>query len=150
MNKEIIELTQYMKEQIPLLHFQEMDIKEYSMDTVRLEAPLMPNKNVHQTAYAGALSSLLTISSWLMAKAWVDQYAPQSSIVLQSCSINYLRPVKNTLIVKAESPNKPEWEKSFQELKAKGYSRIEINAKALNKDKSMAVFKGLFYIKKSP
>jgi len=139
-------LCDYMKEQIPMLEFQQMDILSYGTEGVTLSAPLAPNKNVHQTAYAGAITSLLTISSWLLVKAIMDDHPFDAVIVMQSCSVKYLRPVRDTLHVESFLPDQYMVEKSLQELKQHNKTRLTIKASILSEGKKMAVSEGVFHI----
>lgn len=73
-----------------------------------LEAPLRCNTNVHQTAFAGSLFSIGVLSSFYLARQYMQTQGilPQYRLVARSATIRYRRPVTSqTIIAKSVLPD---------------------------------------------
>lgn len=79
---------------IPLSAFMQLQIDQFDGCSLRCSAPLAPNKNLHQTMFAGSIYSLLTLTGWGLL--WLQLRAQQLSgdIVLADAQMKYYLPVK--------------------------------------------------------
>jgi len=141
------EREQFMKEQIPMLDYQQISILEYDEGGVLIEAPFEPNQNVHQTAYAGALNSLLTAASWLCCNRMAEEQDAGITVVMQSGSIRFLRPHRGPIEVRAFAPTPEEWKQCLSLLKETGRATLKIHAE-VKKKKLHTAFEGLFHLSK--
>lgn len=137
----------YMREQIPMLDYQQISLLEYSTEGVLIEAPFEPNQNVHQTAYAGGLNSLLTAASWLCCNKMAEEYDSGITVVMQSGSIRFLRPHKGVIRARAFAPAADDWQKCISNLKEKGRAVLEIHGE-VKEERLHATFEGLFHLSK--
>jgi thioesterase domain-containing protein len=78
---------------IPLSAFMQLTIESFDGATLCCQAPLAPNKNLHQTMFAGAIYSLLTLTGWGMVWLQLKSFGLSGDIVLADASIRYLAPV---------------------------------------------------------
>src|SRR5476649_1974502 len=89
------DLERFLHEQIPLTAAMGVRVTECDDAHLVLTAPLGPNRNHLQTAFGGSLHALATLSGygllwWLLRK-------PQAHIVIRESTIQYERPVRDTL-----------------------------------------------------
>lgn len=139
------ERERYMREQIPMLDYQDISIVEYGEEGVVLEAPFAPNKNVHETAYAGALNSLLTAAAWLCCNRWAETLKQDCTVVMQSGTIRFLRPHRGLIRAKALPPVEEYWLNCQTHLEKKGKAVLKIHAE-VREEKIHAAFEGNFHI----
>ncbi|MDP1775881.1 MAG: YiiD C-terminal domain-containing protein, partial [Moraxellaceae bacterium] len=61
-----------MREQMPLLNFMQIDAKHWDGQVLTLSAPLEPNRNDKNTAFAGSIASLSTVTGWALLMLWCE------------------------------------------------------------------------------
>jgi len=99
-----------------------------------LSAPLSPNTNVHGTAFAGSLYSLIVLTCYYSTRSWLLQQSEEVQdyvLVAKSAKIQYKQPVKDCelIVARCTLPSEEEvLEKFRQELVGsmkKGYLQVE-------------------------
>ncbi|MDA3850430.1 MAG: YiiD C-terminal domain-containing protein [Spirochaetaceae bacterium] len=140
-------ITRYIYKEIPQLRFQRIKVLQYSGQGVTTCIPWKLNKNVHKTIYAGSLSSQLIITSWLQVKASCDALGFKVSIVLQNCSINYLKPVKESSMAYSKVPSKDDLNSLIKDLKDSGRGRIKVSSFTKEQGIIQDSFEGIFYLR---
>ena len=91
-------LVRYLRENVPMArHF---DIRAGQVDDreLVLEAPLASNFNDKQTAFAGTLASLCTLSGWAMTSLVCEDAGYQTDIAVVRSDVRYARPCTEQII----------------------------------------------------
>ena len=91
-------LVRYLRENVPMArHF---DIRAGQVDDreLVLEAPLASNFNDKQTAFAGTLASLCTLSGWAMTSLVCEEAGYQTDIAVIRSDVRYARPCTERII----------------------------------------------------
>jgi len=91
-------LVRYLRENVPMArHF---DIQAGPVDGrgLVLEAPLASNFNDKQTAFAGTLASLCTLSGWAMTSLVCEDAGYQTDIAVVRSDVRYARPCTEQII----------------------------------------------------
>jgi thioesterase domain-containing protein len=71
-----------------------------------LQAPLEPNINDKLTAFGGSLSSLATLTGWVMTAVLAQRYPQSCDIVVTQTKTDFLLPVKDKIIsTRLQIPN---------------------------------------------
>ena len=87
-------LSAVLSEQIPISAQMEVRLERFDEKGLAVSMPLEPNRNPHQTAFAGSLNALCTIAGWGMTHLLLDQLGLAGSTVLRRSSIKYHEPVQ--------------------------------------------------------
>ena len=91
-------LVRYLRKNVPMArHF---DIRAGQIDDreLVLEAPLASNFNDKQTAFAGTLASLCTLSGWAMTSLVCEDAGYQTDIAVIRSDVRYARPCTEQII----------------------------------------------------
>lgn len=119
-------LSQLLAEEIPLSA--QMGVTVDRLDDVGLKVsmPLEPNRNPHQTAFAGSLNALCTIAGWAMTHLLLERLDLSGATVLRRSSIKYQEPIQ-TPRVEAVCLATPAGDlQHFAEmLRAKGQAKLD-------------------------
>lgn len=86
-------LQQTWHHTIPLSAFMQLTIDQFDGHLLVCKAPLAPNKNLHQSMFAGSIYSLLTLTGWGLVWLQLQAAGLQGDIVLADADIRYLAPV---------------------------------------------------------
>eukprot|EP00669_Euglena_mutabilis_P000826 TRINITY_DN11071_c0_g1_i1.p1 TRINITY_DN11071_c0_g1~~TRINITY_DN11071_c0_g1_i1.p1 ORF type:complete len:185 (-),score=15.95 TRINITY_DN11071_c0_g1_i1:63-539(-) len=72
-----------------------------------VSAPLAPNVNVHDTAFAGSLYSLGTLAAWSLVGYFLKVTFPAVCVthVVREATIRYLEPVQSDIICSCDIPD---------------------------------------------
>ena len=91
-------LVQYLREKVPMAC--NFDIRAGSVDDsgLVLEAPLASNFNDKQTAFAGTLASLCTLSGWAMTSLVCEAAGYRTDIAVVRSDLRYTRPCSEQMI----------------------------------------------------
>ena len=89
----LTELQQTWHQTIPLSAFMQLEIQSFDGKALTCQAPLAPNKNLHQSMFAGSIYSLATLTGWGMVYLQLKDLGLQGDIVLADAQIRYLAPL---------------------------------------------------------
>ncbi|MEJ2742456.1 MAG: YiiD C-terminal domain-containing protein [Gammaproteobacteria bacterium] len=103
--------TQYLWAEIPIC--KQMEITAFPIHRERfiLAAPLPPNRNVHGTAFAGSLYTVMSMSGWGLIRTELDRrlvemMRARADLWLTKASIRYVDPVETAFHAVAELDGK--------------------------------------------
>lgn len=125
------ELTTEIRRGIPLAEAMGLEVLRADPRHVILTAPAQPNHNVHGTAFAGSLASLLTLTTWVQARCILEEAALTASVVARKGDTDYLKPVIGPLTAESLPPDQEEVRRFTEELRRTGKSRITLQARIL-------------------
>ncbi|HEX4204025.1 MAG TPA: thioesterase domain-containing protein [Ktedonobacteraceae bacterium] len=132
--------------EIPITRHLGIHAESYEEGQLVLSAPLEPNINHKQTAFAGSLNALVTLAGWGQLWLILKERTLQGKIVIQDSSSNYIRPVDRNLVARCNRPE-PEHIDFLQEsLRKRGKARIELIAEIYNGEQLAVTFKGRYVI----
>jgi thioesterase domain-containing protein len=90
-------LQQKIRQVIPLSDAMQFSIRDLSLDTIRVTAPLEPNINIHGTGFAGSIYSLGVLTGWALCTHIMDELGIEAELVVARAEIRYRAPVNGDL-----------------------------------------------------
>ncbi len=87
------ELTRLLTESIPLCQFMQFEVTGLDADSIVCQAPFEPNKNVHNTGFAGSLYALSVASGWALVYNRLIESKANGALVIKEANIRYRKPV---------------------------------------------------------
>ena len=75
-----------------------IEVAGYDGTTLRVRAPLAPNRNVHGTAFAGSLFSICVLTGWGSTWLALRERGLSGSIVVSESQIRYRKAVTGELV----------------------------------------------------
>lgn len=91
---KLIGLGKTLEQAIPLSAQMGVRVDAYDAKGLTVSMPLEPNRNPHQTAFAGSLNALCTIAGWGMTHLLLENLGHRGSTVIRRSSIKYREPVQ--------------------------------------------------------
>jgi thioesterase domain-containing protein len=146
MQSAIQELQSVLLHTIPLTQHIGLRVISYEAGLLVLKAPLAPNANHLQTAFAGSLNALVTLAGWGQVWLILKELDLPGEIVIQDSSSNYLRPVSNDFVAACYRPEQEQIARFTTGLKKKGIARLELSANIYTNDTVAVTFKGRYVI----
>lgn len=146
MQSAIQELQSVLLRTIPLTQHIGLRVISYEAGLLVLKAPLVPNANHLQTAFAGSLNALVTLAGWGQVWLILKELDLPGEIVIQDSSSNYLRPVSNDFVAACYRPEQEQIARFTTGLKKKGIARLELSANIYANDIVAVTFKGRYVI----
>lgn len=104
MTKE--EMTALLQDHIPLCHFMQMECAFIDRAAIRTQAPIEPNKNMHDTGFAGSLYALAVATGWGLVHNRITLAGIVGQLVVKEATIHYKRPVTSDITLQAELDEK--------------------------------------------
>ena len=136
-------LVRYLRENVPMArHF---DIRAGPVDDrgLVLEAPLASNFNDKQTAFAGTLASLCTLSGWAMTSLVCEDAGYQTDIAVVRSDVRYARPCTEQIISARCRWPAPEDAAAFiASLGERGRALLSLDAEVHSKSEVAVVYSG--------
>jgi thioesterase domain-containing protein len=114
--------------QIPLSRTMGLAVGAYDNGCLTLHAPLKPNINDKDTAFAGSLNALVTLTGWSLTWLVLDSAALHGEIVIQDSTIQYLRPVTRDFVARSCLPEANDVTRFLTLLRRRGLARLELQA----------------------
>jgi len=136
------DLERFLHEKIPLTVAMGVHVVECSDARVVLTAPLAPNRNHLQTAFGGSLHALATLSGYSLL--WWLLRQPHAHIVIRESTIQYERPVRDTLRAVCQAPPTIDVERFRRDFARKGKARIALEAAIEHEGEIAARFHATF------
>lgn len=142
-------LEEILGREIPLSAQMGVGVDACDSAGLAVSMPLEPNRNPHQTAFAGSLNALCTIAGWGMTHLLLESLGQVGSTVIRRSSIKYREPVQ-TLRVQALCLPVPEadWQ-YFQEMLAeKRVAKLDhvVQIAGSDPDRSAVIFTGSYVV----
>jgi thioesterase domain-containing protein len=95
---ELRELQAMLEREIPMCTQMGITAHECGPDGLVMRLPLGPNLNHQQTAFAGSLNALCTITGWGTVFLMLREAGRQGAIVIRRSTIKYQEPVNSAEI----------------------------------------------------
>lgn len=140
------QLQEQLLTDIPLTRALGVTVDNYTQGQLSLCAPLATNINHKQTAFAGSLNALLTLTCWGQLWLILQEQKQAGKIVLQDCSCRYLKPVTTDFTARCQRPSQTSIARLTRTLQAKGKARIELEATISEHDQVAASFTGRYVV----
>ncbi|MCA9236588.1 MAG: YiiD C-terminal domain-containing protein [Planctomycetales bacterium] len=140
-------LHETMLREMPIT--QAMGISAAAWDGRRLavEMPLAANRNHQDSAFAGSLSALCTITGWGKVFLMLRARGLDGNIVIRRSQIRYLRPVRDATIRAASLPVAGDAAAYFFELLLnKGKSKVDVSVEIADADGPYVKFTGSYVV----
>jgi thioesterase domain-containing protein len=120
------QLTQFIRDEIPLAHAMDLQLDGCDADMLRLRAPLPPNVNDKGCAFGGSIVSLMTLSGWALVELALRRRGEQCDVFVAESSVRYLAPMWHDFCSESRLAAGADWATFFRTLAARGRARIEV------------------------
>jgi thioesterase domain-containing protein len=105
----------------------QISVSRHWKNGIELTAPLKPNLNDKGTAFAGSISSMLTLAGWALITHQLNQAGRSAEVMVVESSTQFSAAVRTDLKSVAET-SAEEIARVFQELEIRGRSRIRLES----------------------
>jgi thioesterase domain-containing protein len=140
------DLEQTLHRGIPLTQAMGIRVVRYDGNGLVLAAPLAPNINMLDTAFAGSLYSVLALSGWGWLHLKLAELQVAASFVLHRSSIIYHYPVTEDFEVSCECPEQTAFRHFLDILKIKGRSRLTLYSRVMAQGRIAVTFEGSYVV----
>ncbi|HJZ48879.1 MAG TPA: YiiD C-terminal domain-containing protein [Roseiflexaceae bacterium] len=135
--------------EIPISTAIGLTVAGFEAGALTLTAPLAPNINHKDTAFAGSLNAVLTLAGWSMLWLIVRRVDIPAKVVIQDSAIRYLRPVTRDFAAECRLPADAEVERFLLILRKKGKARMELAAEIRELGAVAVAFSGRYVVRRS-
>ncbi|WP_448211727.1 bifunctional GNAT family N-acetyltransferase/hotdog fold thioesterase [Colwellia sp. MEBiC06753] len=137
------QLTHTWHNTIPMSKAMNIRVTHFDGDTLFTDCDIAFNKNIHNTMFAGSISTLATLTGWGWVYLALEQADLQGEIVLADASIKYLAPIAGAGVAKTDVSKVSG---DVANLTTNGKARIEVAVDVLTGDKVAAKFTGQYVV----
>lgn len=137
-------LERKLRSEIPLAGHLGIAVLDADDATLRLCAPLGPNRNHQGSAFGGSLFSLAVLTGWAWTTRFLERSGIDADAVVQDSSIHYLAPARGTLESTLELPPADAVERFRRMLERAGRGRIRLAVQIRVGRLEVARFEGSF------
>ncbi len=146
MTHYLSELQETLNDEIPLTVHLGLRVARFEAGCLTLAAPLAPNINHKDTAFAGSLNAVVTLAGWSLLWLVLREHALPGKIVIQDSTIHYLRPVTRDFEAQCSLPPETALEPFVRILRRRGRARLELHV-TIEEDGQRAVeFSGRYVV----
>tara|TARA_Y100001960_G_C14652831_1_gene816803 strand:+ start:686 stop:1141 length:456 start_codon:yes stop_codon:yes gene_type:complete len=136
-------LVNYLKVKVPMARHFDIRAGDVNECGLVLEAPLALNFNDKQTAFAGTLASLCTLSGWAMTSLVCEDAGYHTDIAVVRSDLRYSRPCSEQIIRAHCSWPAPEDAKRFTDLLSdRGQAVLCLRARVDSQNETAVVYSG--------
>lgn len=142
-------LGDLLRREIPLSGQMGVTVDGLDRSGLWLSMPLEPNRNPHQTAFAGSLNALCTLAGWAMTHLLLEELSLSGSTVIRRSSIKYHEPVQSERVVAHCLATPTADREHFAEmLVEKGQAKLDhvVQINGDNEDKPAVLFAGSYVV----
>jgi thioesterase domain-containing protein len=138
-----------LHDEIPITAAIGLKVAGFEAGALALAAPLAPNINHKDTAFAGSLNAVLTLAGWSMCWLIVRRAGIPAKVVIQDSAIRYLRPVTRDFAAVCRAPASAEVERFLLMLGLKNRARMELAAEIREVAEVAVAFSGRYVVQRS-
>lgn len=142
-------LGQLLQRDIPLAAGMGVAVDRLSPDGLWLSMPLEPNRNPHQTAFAGSLNALCTLAGWGATHLLLEELKVAGATVIRRSSIKYHEPVETERVVAhCVQLRSKEWRHFVGMLSEKGQAKLDhvVEVAGSEPDRPAVLFAGSYVV----
>lgn len=141
-------LENKLHSQIPMTKLMKLHIKSINEEKLITTAPLDININDKGTAFAGSLSTIVTISAWSTCFLKVDNLGYKNPMIaIIKSDTSYKAPITKDIVCQTTQPTKKEFDLVEKKLKEKGSASLKIKSQIIENEKTCVEFEGIYVIK---
>lgn len=145
------ELQVTIDREIPMCGQMGIRVESCEDDALAMSAPLEPNRNHQQTAFAGSLNALCTVTGWGSVWLLLRESERQGNIVIRRSAIKYLQPAQTARILARSLPIGQLERTHFVEMLAeKGQSKIDVHVHVGERGSPAVSFHGSYVVLGTP
>jgi thioesterase domain-containing protein len=138
-----------LEAEIPITGAIGLQVAGFEAGALMLVAPLAPNINHKDTAFAGSLNAVLTLAGWSMLWLIARREGIPAKVVIQDSAIRYLRPVAHDFAAECSLPARAELDRFLLTLLRKGRARMELAAEIRAAGELAVAFSGRYVVQRS-
>ena len=139
-------LQTFLEDAIPSVKDLRFQLNEVSESQVRAQAPLIANSNHMGTAFGGSLYSLLVLTCYSWLYSILNQRGLSCEIVIQTGSIQYIKPVTQTIETLCQKPENKKWDQFLSALEKRGKARLILSSFVFESDEAAVQLDGTFVV----
>jgi thioesterase domain-containing protein len=143
----LVELQGKLEREIPMCAQMGIRVAANGADGLVMRLPLDRNRNHQQTAFAGSLNALCTITGWGSCYLLLRELDRDGGIVIRRSSIRYHEPVVSSEIFARCQPISAEARQYFLEmLDDKGQTKLDLVVEIAGADGPAVSFSGSYVV----
>src|SRR3954452_21814709 len=143
----LVELQATLDREIPMSTQMGICVHDGGEDGLVMRLPLNPNRNHQQTAFAGSLNALCTITGWGSVYLLLRELGRRGNIVIRRSQIKYLEPVMSSEIYARCRPINPVARQYFLDmLDDKGQAKLDLAIEVTGHDGPAVSFQGSYVV----
>lgn len=139
-------LQRTLHHEIPISAAIGLRVAGYDGGCLMLAAPLAPNINHKDTAFAGSINAVVTLTCWSLIWCILDEAALRGKIVIQDSSIQYLRPVAQDFSSRCCLPEPAQVQRFLKMLASRRRARLELGAEVWQAGELAVRFSGRYVV----
>lgn len=125
MNNSADDLQDLIRSNIPLSQEMQFSISHLDMSSIRVNAPLAPNVNIHGTGFAGSLYSLSVLTGWALCFHLLNEAKVDADLVIAKAEIRYFKPVTGAIDCYSEVTQRAK-DRFYKSLHERGKGRLNL------------------------
>ncbi len=139
-------LEDILHSEIPLTKEIGITVREYTCNSLTLQAPLKNNLNHKCTAFGGSLYSVSVLSGWGLLYFLLKEHDLEGHIVIQESNTKFIKPVESDLSATCSFESVERKDKFIKMFKRKGVARIQLESRITFDNDDHVVFKGSYVV----
>ena len=133
---------QYFHQQIPITRAMGVRVVAHDENQFIVEAPVALNSNHLGTAFGGSINAVATLAAYGLLWLALREYA--AYVIVAKSSIQFLRPVRETIRAICLRPDPAEWAAFQTRFAEKGKAHITLRVSVVEEGRAAAEFEGIF------
>ncbi len=139
---DIAEVTAYLHRHVPLTRHMGAVVEAYDGTSVRLGAPLRPNRNHRQTAFGGSIAALGVLTGWVLLHLRLVERGVRARLVIRRSAVDYVKPIAGDFRGACEMPPERTWKDFLRALERSGKARITLTTRVETAEGNGATHEG--------
>ena len=116
----------------------------YDGACLTVTAPLAENINHKDTAFAGSLNALATLTGWGLIWLVLKEAHEEAKVIIQESTIQYLVPVAGDFSAQCHKPQEDQLARFLHILRERGKARITLTVRIEHAGQTAVLFSGRF------
>ena len=147
LSPQLRELQATLEREIPMCSQMGICVHSGGSDGLVMRLPLSPNRNHQQTAFAGSLNALCTITGWGSVYLLLKELNRRGNIVIRRSTIRYQEPVSSAEIFARCLPVSAEARQYFLEmLDDKKQAKLDLTVEIAGREGPLVSFNGSYVV----
>ncbi len=140
------DFLQQLYQQVPLTQAMQVQWQSYDQHSLKLKVPLAPNRNDKNTAFAGSITALASITGWALLTLWQQEQKLFLPVAIYDAHFIFQKPITEDFSAAVSLPTESELSLITETIHKNKNARVNLDVDIVVGEQAFSTLKAKYAI----